>query len=164
MNKWLLPILFVCSIVVGCGKGNSAELDVKAQAKIDDKVITDYIAAHSLTTAKKANDTTGVYYIVLQPGEQNDLFTSSTQVTVGDTARVLSTGAVFAQTNDFHPSYTLGQVMIGWQLGIPKIGKGGRVRLLVPSRDGFGQYPQTQLGLPAHAVLDFDIVLYDITN
>jgi FKBP-type peptidyl-prolyl cis-trans isomerase FkpA len=164
MNKWLLSILFLISVLMGCGKGNSAEVDVKAQAKIDDKIITDYITAHNLTTAKKANDTTGVYYIVLDKGEDNDLYTLSTQVTVGDTARLLTTGAVFSQTNNFHPSYILGQVIVGWQLGIPKIGKGGRVRLLVPSRDGFGQYPQTQLGLPANAVLDFDIQLYDITN
>lgn len=164
MNKWLLPILFVCSVLMGCGKNDGSAVNTKAQAKIDDKIISDYIAANNLTTAKKANDTTGVYYIVLEPGETNDLFTSSTQVTVGDTARLLTTGAVFSQTNDFHPSYILGQVMIGWRLGIPKVGKGGRVRLLVPSRDGFGQYPQKQLGLPANAVLDFEITLYDITN
>jgi FKBP-type peptidyl-prolyl cis-trans isomerase FkpA len=165
MSKWLFPILFICSVMGGCTKSDSDAVAVKAQGVIDDKIITDYIAAHNLTgKALKASDTSGVYYIVIQPGEGNDLFTSSTQVTVGDTGRLLTTGTVFSTTNDFHPSYVMQQVMVGWQLGIPKIKRGGLVRLLIPSRDGFGRYAQPQLGLPANAVLDFDIQLYDVTN
>jgi FKBP-type peptidyl-prolyl cis-trans isomerase FkpA len=83
---------------------------------------------------------------------------------VGDTGRLLTTGAVFTKTNQFHPSYILGNVILGWQLGIPKIKNGGIVRLLIPSRYAYGPYPQAQIGLPANAVLDFDIELYNVTN
>jgi FKBP-type peptidyl-prolyl cis-trans isomerase FkpA len=165
MNKWLLPILFICCVAVGCQKTTSDLEKIKIQAAIDDKIVTDYIAAHNLTdSAIKATDTSGVYYIIRQPGLGNDLFTSSTQVTVGYTGRLMSTQKIFGQTNDFHPSFILGQVILGWQLGIPKIKKGGVVRLLVPSRYAYGPYSQPQLGLPANAVLDFEIQLYDIQN
>ena len=60
----------------------------------------------------------------------------------------------------------------GWQLGIPQVKKGGIVRLLLPSRYAYGPFAQPQLGkdygltngLPASAVLDFEIQLYDIVN
>jgi FKBP-type peptidyl-prolyl cis-trans isomerase FkpA len=165
MSKWLLPILFVCCGIAGCQKTNSGVAQVKVQAAIDDKIIADYIAANNLTgKAQRVTDTSGVYYIVLQPGQGNDLFTTSTQVTVGDTGRLLTTGMIFTETNEFHPSYVLGQMILGWKLGIPKIKRGGIVRLLIPSRYAYGPYAQPQIGLPANAVLDFDIQLYNITN
>ena len=151
--------------MAGCAKTNTGLARYKAQAAIDDKIVADYIAANGLTgKALRATDTSGVYYIVLQPGQGNDLFTSSTQVTVGDTGRLLSTGTVFYKTNEFHPSYTLGQMILGWRLGLPKIKKGGIVRLLIPSRYAYGEYPQLDIGLPANAILDFDVQIYNITN
>ncbi|MGZ3753169.1 MAG: FKBP-type peptidyl-prolyl cis-trans isomerase [Mucilaginibacter sp.] len=165
MSKWLLPILIICCAVAGCTKTNNSLANVKAQGIIDDNIIAKYIADNGLTgKAKKVTDTSGVYYIVLQPGQGNDLFTSSTQVTVGDTGKLLTTGKVFAQTNEYHPSYALGQVILGWRLGLPKIKTGGIVRLLIPSRYAYGPYAQPQIGLPANAVLDFDIQLYNVTN
>jgi FKBP-type peptidyl-prolyl cis-trans isomerase FkpA len=165
MSKWLLPILFICCVFAGCTKSTGDLEKYKAQAVIDDKIVTDYIAANNLTgKALKATDTSGVYYIIIKQGEGNDLYTASTQVTVGDTGKLLTTGQVFYETNDFHPSYTLQQTVLGWQLGLPKIKKGGIIRLLIPSRYAYGPYPQEQYNLPANSVLDFDIQVYDITN
>ena len=165
MNKWLLLLLIICCSVVGCTKTNNDVAVEKAQAAIDDKLIATYLSDNGLTgIAKKVTDTSGVYYIVLQQGQGNDLYTSSTQVTVGDTGRLLTTQKIFTKTNEFHPSYILGQVILGWRLGIPKINTGGIIRLLIPSRYAYGPYAQPQLGLPANAVLDFDIQLYNVTN
>jgi len=165
MNKWLLLILPVCVVMAGCAKTQSDLAQYKAQAATDDKIVANYIAENNLTgVAKKVNDTAGVYYIVLQQGQGNDLFTTSTQVTVGDTGKLLTTGKIFTETNNFHPSFILGQVILGWQLGIPKINTGGIVRLIIPSRYAYGPYAQPGLGLPANAILDFDIQLYNVTN
>ena len=79
---------------------------------------------------------------------------------------------VFAKTDNIHPSYRLSEVIRGWRVGIPQIKKGGVVRLLLPSRYAYGPFAQPELGkaygltdgLPASAVLDFDITLYDIVN
>jgi FKBP-type peptidyl-prolyl cis-trans isomerase FkpA len=166
----LILLLFVCCLT-GCGKTDTGSVAEKAQAVIDDKIIADYLKNNPGLNATRI-DTTGVYYIVKQPGSGNALFTNSTLVTVGDTGRILTTGKIFAETNDFHPSYPLGSVIKGWQLGIPQIKKGGIVRLLIPSRYAFGPNAQPLLGnslelpngLPASSVLDFDIQLYDITN
>jgi FKBP-type peptidyl-prolyl cis-trans isomerase FkpA len=172
MNRAALIILFLCVGFAACKKTTEGGLaGYRAQAVIDDKIIVDYLKANPTLVAKKI-DTSGVYAIIIDPGNGNDLFTNSTLVTVGYTGRLLTTGQVFSQTNDFHPSFVLAQVIKGWQLGIPQIKKTGIVRLLIPSRYAYGPAPQPQLGvafglkngLPASAVLDFDIQLYDVTN
>ncbi len=165
----IIVVLFFC--FTACKKSDLGSTAEKAQAAIDDKIISDYLAANPGLAAKKI-DTTGVYYIVKDPGGVNTIFTSSTRITVGYTGRILTTGQKFAESGDFNPTFALGEVIRGWKLGIPQIKKGGSVRLLLPSRYAYGPYPQPQLGvafglkdgLPGSAVLDFDINLYDAVN
>ncbi|MBS1529002.1 MAG: FKBP-type peptidyl-prolyl cis-trans isomerase [Bacteroidetes bacterium] len=172
MKRCFFFILLVAVVMAGCGKTQSNVAQYKAQAAIDDKIVTNYISQNSLTdTAHKVSDTSGAYYIVINPGSGNDVFTSSTQITVTYVGRLLTTGKIFSRTdtlagsqNMFTPSYVLGQTILGWQLGVPKIKKGGEVRLLLPSRYAYGPYAQSQFGLPANAILDFDIKLYNVTN
>ncbi|MBB6112220.1 FKBP-type peptidyl-prolyl cis-trans isomerase [Mucilaginibacter lappiensis] len=169
MNRTLLA-LFVIIIGFGaCKKTTDPLIQYNAQKAIDDKLIQDYLKANNLTaqrTDSKSTDTSGVYYII-KPGEEgigNDLFTSSTQVTVGYTGRILTSQVVIAHTDNFHPSYRLSDVMRGWQLGIPLMKKNGKIRLFIPSRYAYGPYAQDSLHLPANSVLDFDIQLYNVIN
>jgi len=165
MNRTLLA-LFVIIIGFGaCKKTTDPLIQYNAQKAIDDKIIADYLAANPGLNAKRI-DTSGVFYSIKagEEGSGNDLFTSSTQVTVGYTGRILTSQLVIAQTNDFHPSYRLSDVIRGWQLGIPKIKKNGKIRLFIPSRYAYGPFPQDSLHLPANSVLDFDIQLYNVIN
>jgi FKBP-type peptidyl-prolyl cis-trans isomerase FkpA len=167
MKRCFLPILLMVVVMTGCGKTQSGLAAYRAQAAVDDKIVANYIAQNNLTgVAQKVSDTCGVYYVVINPGQGANLYTLSTQVTVSYAGKLLTTGQVFARTDSsaFTPSYTLGQTILGWQLGIPKIQKGGEIRLIVPSRYAYGPYAQSQLNLPANAILDFDIKLYNITN
>ena len=106
--------------------------------------------------------------MVIDTGSTNTLFTSSTQVTVGDTGRYINSNGTsetqFYETNIFHPTYTLSSVILGWQVGIPMGTAGGEIRLLIPSRYAYGHYAQSGLGLPANAILDFSIRIYSVTN
>ncbi|RWY47879.1 FKBP-type peptidyl-prolyl cis-trans isomerase [Mucilaginibacter gilvus] len=164
MNRLLVIILLLAAGLSSCKKGFDVAEEVRAQGVVDDKIVEDYIAANGLTTTAKRIDTTGVFYIVIAPGEGSNLFTNSTRVTVDYKGRILTSGKEFTQSNNFHPSFTLGEVIRGWRLGIPQIKKGGTVRLLLPSRYAYGPYPQQTLGLPENSVLDFDIQLLDVTN
>ncbi|GAA4091883.1 FKBP-type peptidyl-prolyl cis-trans isomerase [Mucilaginibacter panaciglaebae] len=172
MNRATVIILFLLAGLASCKKDLLGSVEgYKAQAHKDDKIIADYLAANPSLVATKI-DTSGVYYIIEQPGTGNDLFTNSTQVTVGYTGKLLSTQQIFTQTNNFHPTFVLSQVIKGWQLGLPFGKKGGIIRLLIPSRYAYGPSPQPLVGrefglkggLPANAVLDFEITLYDIIN
>jgi FKBP-type peptidyl-prolyl cis-trans isomerase FkpA len=184
MGRLLIILLLLGCFLAGCTKSSdSGVAAINAQALIDGKIISNYLAANPGLKAMpidSAGIPTGVYYIIKQQGTGNDLFTNSTQVTVADTGRLLYDGTtklysdqIFYETNDFHPSYIISQVIRGWQLGIPFCKKGGIIRLLIPSHYAYGPDPQPNLGvnfpgfkqgLPANAVLDFDIVLYNIQN
>jgi FKBP-type peptidyl-prolyl cis-trans isomerase FkpA len=106
--------------------------------------------------------------MVIDTGSINTLFTTSTQVTVGDTGKYINSNGTsetqFYETNIFHPTYTLADVILGWQLGIPEGTAGGEIRLLIPSRYAYGPYKQIDQGLPANAILDFSIRIYSVTN
>ena len=168
MNRVLVICLCVLSFA-GCKKSDDAVAVVQAQAKIDDALIQNYITQNNLPATKimiGTADTTGVWYINTVVGTAPALITSSSLLTVGYTGRVLGSTTPFTQTNTFHPSYHLGDMIKGWQFGLSKsqIRKGGTIRLLIASRYAYGAFQQTTLGLPANAVLDFDIELFDVTN
>ncbi len=166
MNRILLLGLAVLMVVAGCGKDNTLTQQALAQAAIDSVIIHNYITANNLTGVAKEIKTTGEFYIIDTLGTGNALYTSSTLVTVSFTGTQLGSTTQFVNTNNtnFHPSFTLGSVIQGWQYGIPYIKPGGTIRLIVPSGYAYGPYPQSDYGLPANAILDFTIKLYNISN
>lgn len=168
MNRALLILLLVAACFASCKKGYDAVQLERDQAVVDDGIIQDYIDSHNLRDKVQEVDSvdvkTGIYIIPLNPGTGSDVFTNSTRITVSYTAKILTTGVVFAQSNDFHPSFTLGETLRAWKLSIPKIKKGGKIRILSPSRYAYGPYPQTDLGLPENSVVDFEVELLDVTN
>ncbi|MBK8706215.1 MAG: FKBP-type peptidyl-prolyl cis-trans isomerase [Saprospiraceae bacterium] len=48
----------------------------------------------------------------------------------------------------------------GWQIGLPLLKEGGRGTFFLPSELGYGDNPRP--GIPANAVLIFDIDLVDV--
>jgi len=58
--------------------------------------------------------------------------------------------------------YSLSHLILGWQEGIQFIGKGGKIKLILPSVLGYGHNPPS--GVRADAVLVFDIELKDFSN
>jgi len=174
MNRILLILLLFSACLIGCSKSSDVVAQVAAQRAIDDKIITNYLKANNITASvvDSAGVSTGIYYTIDTLGTGNNLYTSSTQVTVGYPGTVLTSagtlGKQFANTDTFHPSFVLGAVIRGWQLGlelsIPSVQKGGTITLYLPSKYAYGPFPQTDLGLPANAILIFNIKVYNITN
>jgi|SRR6185312_3323071 len=166
MNRILLFLLLLSACLSACTKSTNVKAVVAAQAVKDKALIVNYLSSQGLP--QQHVDTSDVYYVIDTVGTGNDLYTSSTSVTLGYTARQLTAnetlGPVFAQTDKFHPSYVLGAVLRGWQLGIPQCKKGGTITLFLPSRYAYGPFPQPGYNLPANAVLVFVITVYNITN
>ncbi|HEY0897924.1 MAG TPA: FKBP-type peptidyl-prolyl cis-trans isomerase, partial [Sphingobacteriaceae bacterium] len=103
---------------------------------------------------------TGLYYQIIAPGSGELVYNANTRITVKYTGRFLN-GEIFDQGN--LSSIALGDRLIsGWQIGVPLIQKGGKIRILIPSVYGYG--PSAAGPIPPNSVLDFDIELIDAQN
>lgn len=54
-------------------------------------------------------------------------------------------------------SYSLSELIMGWQIAVPLIGKGGHIKVVIPSSLGYGS--RAAGTIPANSPLYFDIVL-----
>lgn len=149
MKKLLLPVILL--VIIGACK---KETDYAAN---DKKTIEKYIADHGLTAHSTSS---GLYYIIETPGGTTHPAITST-VSVKYTG-YLTDGTQFDSSNGKTVSFSLSQVIVGWQEGLQLFGKGGKGKLLIPSGLGYGS---SQVGsIPPHSVLIFDVELVNFTN
>lgn len=161
--KKLYVVFALMLALTACKKAAIDRTAYFAQIGIDSDKIRAYLIANKIPI-KKVGDTIGVYYQILDSGNVASLYTQSTLVTIGASAKILGAKDTLTKPSIFHPSYTLGSVIRGWQVGIPLIKKNGRIRLFVPSRYAYGMYDHQNPYIPANSCLDFDITLYNVTN
>ena len=132
--------------------------DPEQQAIQDEAAIVKFLTDNNIAAVRHSS---GVYYQVIQPGSGNITYTANTTVTANYTGRFLS-GTVFDKNTTQPISFKLGGVIVGWQIGIPLIQKGGKIKLFIPSGYGYGRNGSDPI--PGNAVLDFDIELVDVQN
>lgn len=114
----------------------------EGQMKTDDKMITDFMAAKSLTNAKKTD--WGTYVIITQPG-------TGANLTQNDVAVVNYTGKTFKDStfdsntdksfNHVEPLYVdMGEfrVIPGWVDGLKMMSKGSKGKIVIPSMLAYG--------------------------
>lgn len=147
-------MLFCFVALVSCKK--EPTISAEEQTKKDDKLITDFAAKNNLTLTKHSS---GVYYQIISQGSGVSAVGSST-ITANYEGRLLD-GTVFDKTTTKPLVFSLRDVINGWQAGIQLVQKGGKIRLLVPSRLAYGGHPPTS-AIPMYAVLDFTIEVVDI--
>lgn len=128
------------------------DYDADKQARLDDAAIVDFIAKNSIVAVKHSS---GLYYQILTPGSGNVNFTTSTNISVNYEGKLLNGSTFDKSTNT--ATFPLGNLILGWQKGIPLIQKGGKIRLLIPS--GLGYKNEARTGIPANSVLDFTVEL-----
>ena len=135
--------------LVSCGKG---DIDPQKQLDKDISIIEDYLQKNNLTAEKTVH---GIYYIIEEEGGvEKPKVTNTVKVNYKG---YFTDGVEFdSATKATFPLYN---VIQGWQIGIPKFGKEGKGKLLIPSKYGYG--PSKVMGRE-NVVLIFDIELLDI--
>jgi FKBP-type peptidyl-prolyl cis-trans isomerase len=118
-----------------------------------------YLKENNISASKTASN---LYYIIDREGD-------GTHPTINDNVTVhykgyFPDGGVFDSSYDrgTPASFPLNRVVSGWQEGIPLIQRGGAGRLFIPSNLGYGSMPPP--GIPANAVLIFDVEILKINN
>lgn len=148
----MLTVSIIWLLFSGCAKKEMGCMPVSPQT--EDLQISSYASANGIDVVKHG---TGMYYQILDPGTGVTPTANST-VTATYVGKLLN-GAIFdSQT----ASFPLSGVIEGWQIGIPLIKKGGKIKLIIPSSYAYGCNGSSGANIPPNAVLFFDISLIDV--
>jgi FKBP-type peptidyl-prolyl cis-trans isomerase len=133
-----------------------------AMAKMAEKAEADSASyfAELKKNPKVLSTPTGLYYEITEPGTGAKP-TAENVVKVHYTGRLLD-GTVFdSSVQRGEPvEFPLGGVIPGWTEGLQLIAAGGKIKLYIPSKLGYG--PQGQGPIPPNATLLFDVELLEI--
>lgn len=147
-------------LLMSACKKNSEPYDPKPQLLADTAKIGAYLREHNETAVM--DSAYGIFYRIIAPGNGVDSVKSpSTKVKTLYTGRLLN-GTVFDSSGTTPVEFRAGGVIDGFQYGLLKLSKGGKIKLYLPSLYGYGT--QAQPRIPANSVLIFDLELVDITN
>jgi FKBP-type peptidyl-prolyl cis-trans isomerase len=147
------PILFAALLLClfsACKKEDQTEIDAQ--------LIAEHIAANPDLAGMEAT-ASGLHYLIQDSGSVDHPGITS-EVVVFYTGTLLD-GTRFDGVNppsdaaQFPLSYTI----LGWQEGIPLLGRGGRGVFLIPSHLGYGE--DAVGSIPKNSVLKFEVELVD---
>ena len=131
------------------------DLSPEEQLQKDIGIIQDYLTKNGLTAQSTPS---GLHYIITQAGSGDHPTINST--VIFQYTGYLTDGTVFDQSEPGKSAtYSLSNLIVGWQEGMPLLGKGGKAKLLIPSALGYG--PEGKGSIPGNTVLIFDIQLDD---
>jgi FKBP-type peptidyl-prolyl cis-trans isomerase FkpA len=150
----LLSIVFTVAIAISLAACSKSKGGCTATTPADDdKKMLAYISANGITATKHSS---GMYYQIITPGTGATPTATST-VTAAYTGK-FTDNTVFDSSPS--ASFPLNGVIAGWQIGLPLIQKGGKIKLIIPpylayGADGAGR-------LPCNSILFFDVELLDV--
>jgi FKBP-type peptidyl-prolyl cis-trans isomerase FkpA len=147
----LLPALFY-----GCLKSETSTppcTDVPPTS--EEPQIIAYCHTNNITYEK---DSSGIFYQILDPGTSPSP-TLSSKVSVIYVAKDLN-GTLLSQTTN-PITDLLNTKIAGWQIGLQLIGKGGHIKMVVPSSLCYG-CNGVPGSVPANTIIYFDLTLTDV--
>lgn len=140
-----------------------AEENVRKEGEKNDAVATEHWKELDKNSNMKKSPS-GLYYEIIEQG--GALVPSENSIVVVKYTGKLIDGTVFDST-DRHPQkqaeFVLDQVIPGFREGLQKIGKGGKIRLHIPSKLAYGSKPPSDV-IPVNAALIFDVEILDVKN
>ncbi|WP_304068000.1 FKBP-type peptidyl-prolyl cis-trans isomerase [Pedobacter glucosidilyticus] len=121
----------------------------------EDRLINRYLTEKNITAIK---DPSGIYYQINAAGDSN-FPTIDSEITIAYTGRFLS-GTLFETRTSANPlTSKLSELIEGWQITLPKIGVGGKIKIIVPSRYAYGESGSEGGVIGPNTILEFDIEL-----
>lgn len=140
-----------------CGKTSSGlSTCTDTDPSTDSAALLSFAKANGITPL---TDTIGLYYqIVTQGTGAAPALTSTISVTYKAT---LLDGTVFDSTGTTARSFVLNALIPAWQIALPKVQAGGRIKLLVPSKYGYG-CAGASTSVPPNTPIYFDVTLVGV--
>ncbi len=166
MKRTLPALLGIFLLVIfGCdSKPRSGDLEKmkpsRPQTEIEDEAIQAWIKAKGVKAEK---DASGIYVVVENAGNEEHPNVQS-QIQINYSGTLLNGNKFDSSYDRGQPlDYPLSSLIQGWQIGIPKFGKGGKGILLIPSHLGYGPRGSGD-NIPPNSPLVFEIEVIDFQN
>jgi FKBP-type peptidyl-prolyl cis-trans isomerase len=157
-NVLFLSIFASFLLIIGifsmsaCNKTEACKLTANYTKDTNAAQRTAMVAYCTANSINYTIDSSGVLYQIVTPG-------ASTKVNLCESLSITYTGKLLTGTQFDAGTFSasLSQLVTGWQIVVPKIGKGGHMKILIPSTLAYGS--QANGSIPANSPLFFDIVL-----
>jgi len=163
MKNILFGFIILSAVCMSCSKKDEAcnlsDVNITASAAESADIQT-YLTNNSITGAIK--HPSGFYYKITQAGTGAAIVNLCSVVTVKYAGK-LTNGTYFDPTTPGTVSsaaFRLGDVIPGWQKGLPLISSGGKITLYIPPSLGYGSVANGPI--PANSILIFDIELVSV--
>jgi FKBP-type peptidyl-prolyl cis-trans isomerase FkpA len=164
--KFTLPLLVFSILITGCAKkdptcGYTDSIVVAPSSEMAS--LQDSLTAHGITATQHPS---GIYYKINAAGGGQSVANLCTSVTVTYKGMFFN-GKVFDSTGmNRTATFQLGEVIVGWQKGIPLVSSGGRIDLYIPPALGYGSSPikdnYGNVVVPGNSYLIFNVHVTDI--
>jgi FKBP-type peptidyl-prolyl cis-trans isomerase len=135
------------------------DADSAAQAKKDNQMIFDAVKRKEFDTTGSKE---GVYYHILQHGTGESISVNDT-VTIFYKGYLLKDGSIFDQTKEKPAVFPLKRLIKGWQIAIPMVKAGGKIRIFIPSGLAYTIRSRSK-DIPPNSVLVFDIEVLGVNK
>lgn len=164
LKSRIIGLFVVVLCLVAACKTDPLYEDIEgAQLETDIKLIEAYVEKNKIEV-KRTDE--GLFYVIEEAGA-GDAFRLVDTLRIQYKANFLKDGIqplFFDSTASTDPAlattFVLNTGIEGWQKGIPMIRKGGKIRLIVPSKMAYQNRVVSKL--PINSILDFDIKLIDV--
>ncbi len=163
MKKTLFSFVILSAIAFSCSKKDTtcgySDSNITAPAS-EIANVQSYLTTNSITATQHPS---GFFYKINQVGSGQAVVNLCSMVTVKYAGR-LTNGTYFDPTTAGTVStatFTLWQVIVGWQKGVPLISSGGKITLYIPPSLGYGS--AVKGNIPANSILIFDIELVSVS-
>lgn len=154
MKQIFLWAAFASLAFLGCKKTDTPAGCTAVEPAMEDAAIIAFNTANGYTAVKH---TSGMYYQVTNAGT-GATPTATSNVRVQYTGKLFN-GTIFdSNTSLSGASFNLSSVIQGWTIGIPLIKSGGSIRLMIPSKYGYG-CTGSGSNIPANSPLFFEVSL-----
>lgn len=154
--------VWICLLLIGAACDKQQDLlTVEEQLALDVSIIDQYLSDNGITAIQHPS---GLRYEILAAG-QGDKAKTSQCVRVNYEAWVLGEEVPFDSRSEF--GTPLSTRILGWQIGLKEIAKGGLIVLYIPSKLGYGPYDTKvtdSYTLPRNSVLKFEVELVNLTE
>ena len=145
-------LIIVFTTISSCNKTEACKLTANYPKDVNSTQRAAMIAYCTTNNINYTIDSSGIVYQIITPG-------STTKVNLCESLSITYVGKLMngAQFDAGTFSSPLSNLVPGWQIVVPYIGKGGRMKILIPSSLAYGS--QANGSIPANSPLYFDIIL-----